>query len=105
MEYALPDDIKTLRREIRAFVEKEIAPIARAIDEEERVPFEVLKKAGELGFIGIPFPEAYGGIDAGIVGYSCIAFLLRYLQRASTLAFTIYRVVFGLLILVLLVVR
>jgi alkylation response protein AidB-like acyl-CoA dehydrogenase len=35
------------------------------------VPFEVITKAGELGFIGIPFPEHYGGIEAGIVGY-CI---------------------------------
>lgn len=83
MEYALPDDIKALRREIRAFADKEIAPIARAIDEEERVPFEVLRKAGELGFIGIPFPEQYGGIEAGIIGY-CV--LMEELNRkcAST---------------------
>ncbi|GAB4109651.1 MAG: acyl-CoA dehydrogenase family protein [Roseiflexaceae bacterium] len=83
MEYELPDDLKLLRKEIRSFAEKEIAPIAREIDEEERVPFEMLKKAGELGFIGVPFPEAYGGLDAGIVGY-CV--LMEELNRkcAST---------------------
>lgn len=72
MEYVLPEDLRTLRQEIRRFVDKKVAPIARPIDEEERVPFEMLKKAGELGFIGIPFPETYGGIDAGVMGY-CVS--------------------------------
>jgi alkylation response protein AidB-like acyl-CoA dehydrogenase len=47
------------------------------------VPFEVLKKSGELGLLGVPFPEQYGGIDAGIVGY-CI--LMEEINRkcAST---------------------
>jgi alkylation response protein AidB-like acyl-CoA dehydrogenase len=69
MEYALPDEIKMLRQAVREFAEKEIAPLAREIDEQERVPFETLKKAGELGLLGVPFPEKYGGADAGIVGY------------------------------------
>jgi acyl-CoA dehydrogenase len=69
MEYEFSDDVKMLRQAIREFAEKEVAPIAREIDEQERVPFETLKKAGELGLMGLPFPEAYGGIDAGITGY------------------------------------
>jgi alkylation response protein AidB-like acyl-CoA dehydrogenase len=83
MEYELPDDIKMLRQAIREFAEKEVAPIAREIDEEERVPFELLKKAGELGLMGVPFPEQYGGADAGVVGY-CV--LMEELNRkcAST---------------------
>ncbi|HEU5011396.1 MAG TPA: acyl-CoA dehydrogenase family protein, partial [Roseiflexaceae bacterium] len=78
MEYQLSEDHQMLRQAIREFVNKEIAPIARAIDEEERVPFETLKKIGELGFLGIPFPEEYGGIDMGIVGY-CV--LMEELNR------------------------
>ncbi len=83
MEYELPDDIKMLRQAIREFAEKEVAPIAREIDEEERVPFEALKKAGELGLLGVPFPEEYGGIGAGVVGY-CV--LMEEINRkcAST---------------------
>src|SRR5919198_1111439 len=83
MEYELPEDLKMLRQAIREFAEKEVAPIAREIDEQERVPFEVLKKAGELGLLGVPFPEQYGGADAGVVGY-CV--LMEELQRkcAST---------------------
>ena len=78
MEYELPEDIQMLRQAIREFAQKEIAPIAREIDEEERVPFATLKKAGELGFLGIPFPEQYGGIESGIVGY-CV--LLEEINR------------------------
>jgi alkylation response protein AidB-like acyl-CoA dehydrogenase len=69
MEYAFPEDIQMLRQAVREFAQKEIAPIAAEIDEAERVPFETLRKAGELGLLGVPFPEQYGGIDSGIVGY------------------------------------
>jgi alkylation response protein AidB-like acyl-CoA dehydrogenase len=69
MTYALAEDLKLLRRTVRDFAEKEIAPIARAIDEEERVPFEMLRKAGDIGLFGVPFPEEYGGMEAGIAGY------------------------------------
>src|SRR6476646_7105628 len=83
MEYELPEDIKMLRQAVREFAEKEIAPIAREIDEQQRVPFEVLKKAGDLGLLGVPFPEQYGGADAGVVGY-CV--LMEEINRkcAST---------------------
>jgi alkylation response protein AidB-like acyl-CoA dehydrogenase len=83
MEYVLPEDLQMLRQAVREFAEKEIAPIASQIDEEERVPFEVLRRAGQLGFIGVPFPETYGGIEAGVLGY-CV--LMEELNRkcAST---------------------
>jgi len=83
MEYELPEEIKMLRQAVREFAEKEIAPIAREIDEQERVPFEVLKKAGDLGLLGVPFPDQYGGADAGVVGY-CV--LMEEINRkcAST---------------------
>ena len=83
MEYEFSDDVKMLRQAIREFATKEVAPIAREIDEAERVPFETLKKAGELGLLGLPFPEQYGGIDAGIIGY-CV--LMEEINRkcAST---------------------
>ncbi|HEY1011221.1 MAG TPA: acyl-CoA dehydrogenase family protein [Herpetosiphonaceae bacterium] len=65
------EDLKLLRDMVRDFATKEIAPIAREIDEQERVPIETIKKAGQLGLLGVPFPEKYGGAEAGIVGY-CI---------------------------------
>ncbi len=83
IDYEHTEDIKLLRQTIRDFAEKEIRPIARQIDEEERVPFETLKKAGEMGLMGLPFPEEYGGAGVGILGY-CI--LMEEINRicAST---------------------
>lgn len=78
MEYEHSDEIKMLRQSVREFVDKEIRPIAREIDEEERVPIESFKKAGELGLLGVPFPEKYGGLDMGISGY-CV--LMEELNR------------------------
>jgi undecaprenyl-diphosphatase len=50
-------------------------------------------------------PFVAGTFTAGLVGYACIAFLLRYLQRSSTVIFTIYRVALGVLVLGLALVR
>ena len=83
MEYALSEDLRLLRQTVREFANREIAPIARAIDEEERVPFAMLRKAGAMGLLGVPFKEEYGGAEAGITGY-CV--LLEEINRkcAST---------------------
>jgi alkylation response protein AidB-like acyl-CoA dehydrogenase len=86
MEYALSEDLRLLRQTVREFVVREIAPIARDIDEEERVPFEMLRKAGDLGLFGVPFPEEYGGMEAGIVGY-CV--LMEEINRKCAATGTI----------------
>ena len=46
---------------IRSFAEKEVKPLAAEIDEQERFPIETVKKMGEIGLMGIPFPVEYGG--------------------------------------------
>lgn len=86
IEYEHSDEIKMLRQTVREFVNKEIRPIAREMDEEERVPLEVIKKAGELGLLAVPFPEKYGGLDLGITGY-CV--LMEELQRGDASIATI----------------
>jgi len=86
MEYEHTDEIKMLRQTVRDFVNKEIRPIARELDEEERVPFDVIKKAGELGLLGVPFPEKYGGLEMGITGY-CV--LMEELNRSCASTATI----------------
>uniref|UniRef100_A0A7C2PJX6 Acyl-CoA dehydrogenase n=1 Tax=candidate division WOR-3 bacterium TaxID=2052148 RepID=A0A7C2PJX6_UNCW3 len=58
----LQEDIKKAARE---FAEKEFPLYAQRCDQEETVPFEVLKKARELGFVGIFVPERYGGMGLG----------------------------------------
>ena len=46
---------------IREFAEKEVKPLAAAVDEEERFPEETVKKMAALGMMGIPVPKEYGG--------------------------------------------
>jgi acyl-CoA dehydrogenase len=72
MDFTFPKEYQLLRRMVREFAQKELAPIARKIDEEEKVPREVIDKAAKLGLLGVPFPQKYGGMGAGEMGY-CIA--------------------------------
>lgn len=65
--------------------------------------FDVVKTGGLVAGDRLPF--LVGILTAGLVGYACIAFLLRYLQRESTRIFTLYRVIVGVAILLLVAVR
>jgi len=66
---------------IREFAENEVAPLAAEVDREGRVPFETLKMLGEIGLLGVCFPQEYGGMGAGETGY-CI--LMEELGRVCT---------------------
>ncbi|MFO7742080.1 MAG: acyl-CoA dehydrogenase family protein [Anaerolineae bacterium] len=81
MDFTFSPEHEALRRMIREFAENEVAPIAAEIDREGRVPFEVLHKMGEIGLLGVCFPQEYGGMGAGEAGY-CI--LMEELGRICT---------------------
>jgi acyl-CoA dehydrogenase len=55
------DEHEMLRRTVRAFVEKEVAPHVDAWEEAGRLPRELWRRLGELGFLGLEFPVEYGG--------------------------------------------
>lgn len=59
-----------LRAKIRAFAEEEIKPIAFSLDQENRFPDEAIKKLGEMGLMGIPYPKEYGGAGLDINSYA-----------------------------------
>jgi alkylation response protein AidB-like acyl-CoA dehydrogenase len=63
---------KQLRREVREFATAEIAPHVMEWDENQIFPLEVVKKLGQLGYMGAIFPEQYGGAGLGYVEYSII---------------------------------
>ena len=71
MNYNFSEDHKMLRELARDFTNKEIKPLAQKIDEQERIPPELIKKLGEVGFLGTMFPDEYGGGGFGKIGY-CI---------------------------------
>jgi alkylation response protein AidB-like acyl-CoA dehydrogenase len=58
-----------LRENIREFAEGEIAPHAMEYDEKQEFPHDLVKQAGELGLMGIIFPEKYGGAGMGYIEY------------------------------------
>ena len=68
-EFGFTEEQIMLRDMTRDFVNKEIKPIAAKIDAEEKIPTELIKQLGELGFLGVAFPEEYGGGGFGEVGY------------------------------------
>lgn len=57
---------------VRDFAANEVAPIAEAMDREERFPEELIPKLAELGLLGIPFPEKYGGADMDTMAYTLV---------------------------------
>lgn len=61
MDFELTEDQKMLKTMVHDFAIRELEPIAAQIDEEARFPAESVKKMAELGLMGIPFPEKYGG--------------------------------------------
>jgi alkylation response protein AidB-like acyl-CoA dehydrogenase len=66
-----PEQIQ-LRRAVREFAQAEIAPHVLEWDENQIFPMEVIKKLGQLGYMGAIFPEEYGGAGLGYVEYSII---------------------------------
>jgi len=65
MDFKLTKEQQDIKRAAREFAEGEFPEIARECDQEERYPRDLVKKAAELGFIGLNFPEKYGGSGYG----------------------------------------
>lgn len=63
MDFELDDEHQFIRQTVRDFVQKELAPRAKYIDESGEFPHDVFTQMGELGLLGLPFPEKYGGAD------------------------------------------
>jgi alkylation response protein AidB-like acyl-CoA dehydrogenase len=70
MNYELTEEQELLRRTVRDFSESKVAPVAEELDREERFPYELVQEMAELGLMGIPIPEEYGGAGADTVSYA-----------------------------------
>ena len=67
--FGLTQEQEQLRREVRAFAEREIKPHVAEWDEKSEFPHEVVKKLGAMGLMGVIFPESLGGAGMGYVEY------------------------------------
>ena len=79
MDFELTDAQRMFQETARQFAETEIVPIAEQVDALGVFPRETIQKLGELGFMGITIPEAYGGAGADTV---CAVLALEEISRA-----------------------
>jgi alkylation response protein AidB-like acyl-CoA dehydrogenase len=69
MDLRLTEEQQMMRKMVRDFAETEIAPYLSSMDEEDRFPREIITKMAELGLMGIPIPEEWGGVGADYLSY------------------------------------
>src|SRR5262245_57850672 len=69
MDFDLTDEQRLLRDTVRDFAQGEVAPVAEELDRTKSFPYELVRKLGDLGLMGIPFPEEYGGGGADTLAY------------------------------------
>ena len=67
--FNLSEEHIQLQQTFREFAENEVKPLAKELDETERFPTETVRKMAELGMMGLPIPEEYGGSGIDQIGY------------------------------------
>jgi butyryl-CoA dehydrogenase len=70
MDLDLPDEHRLLRQTIRDFMTKEVAPVVEEHEQAHRFPTDVVKRLGEMGWLGIPIPEDEGGAGLDYLAYA-----------------------------------
>jgi alkylation response protein AidB-like acyl-CoA dehydrogenase len=70
VDFDLTREQQLIQSTVREFAREQIAPIAEELDREHRFPYEIVAKLGELGLMGIPFSEEYGGGGADTLSYA-----------------------------------
>ena len=93
MDFTYSDEQKLIRETAREFAEREILPNVRDNDREGRFDRELARKLGEVGFLGAPIAEEYGGRGLDYIGYGLIA---EEIGRADSSARTVVSVVTSL---------
>lgn len=80
MDFDLSDEQLMIRNLAREFAEEEIAPRAEHFDKHKEFPYEIVARLADLGFLGLPIPEEYGGTGADTLSY---AIAVEELSRAD----------------------
>jgi alkylation response protein AidB-like acyl-CoA dehydrogenase len=72
VDFFISEEQELLRRSVADFVDKEVVPSAALVDEEARFPAELFEKAAELGYLGVRYPQQYGGSDGDHVMFTLL---------------------------------
>lgn len=73
MDFEIPENLRMTVETVRRFVKQDLEPISRQVEEEDRVPEDVIQKMRELGLFGLGIPEEYGGLGMGCLG-ECLVY-------------------------------
>ncbi len=80
MDFGLSPQHEEIRRTVRDFAEREIVPVADELERKGEFPHEIIRKAADLGLLGVPYPEEMGGTGLDSLAY---AITIEELSRAS----------------------
>src|SRR5258707_11963361 len=69
MDFSLNEEQSAIQETCREFAEQEIKPLAEEMDRTAAFPYELIRKMGELGLLGLPFPEEYAGAGPDFLSY------------------------------------
>ena len=79
MDFELTPEQREFQRAVRDFAQDVVAPSAAGYDEREEFPLEVVRRMGELGLFGLPFPSRYGGLDGDLLTFCvCLEEIARF---------------------------
>jgi alkylation response protein AidB-like acyl-CoA dehydrogenase len=70
VNFDLTDEQRNIRELVRDFAQNEVRPVAEELDREKRFPYEIVKQLGDLGLMGMPYPQEYGGGGTDNVSYA-----------------------------------
>jgi alkylation response protein AidB-like acyl-CoA dehydrogenase len=70
MNFDLSEEHELVRRTVREFAVDRVAPVAEELDREHRFPYELVAELAELGVMGMPIPQEYGGAGADMLAYT-----------------------------------
>jgi len=80
MDFALSPQHEEIRRTVREFAERRIAPVADEMERKGEFPHEIIREAADLGLLGVPYPEEIGGTGLDSLAY---AITIEELSRVS----------------------
>ncbi len=73
MDFSFTEEQELFRKAVHDFVEREVRPVARELDERGEFPLVLFKRCGELGYFGLRYPEVVGGLGADFTTFCLMA--------------------------------
>jgi acyl-CoA dehydrogenase len=73
MDFEIPENLRLVIDTIKRFVKQDLEPISRQVEDEDRIPEEIVQKMRDLGLFGLSIPAEYGGLELGALG-ECLVY-------------------------------